>query len=301
MENELMEVNSAQMPVEKERLDVESARAVAQMQGAMAIAKRFPRDESQAMSRIVAAGQRRKLAEAAEYEYRKGGSNVSGPSIRAAEAIQQAWGNIISGITEVKRDGIKKESMMLAYAGDIETNTWKFVEFTVPHTIDTQNGPKALKSGRDIYERTMNDGARRLRNCLLAVIPGDVVETFLEECNKTLSKSDTPLKDRIASMLTAMEAVGVTKAMIENTYQCRTDSISERQLAQLRRQYAGIKDGFGTITDYFKVPQEPVKATDLNEKLKAAKAQEQKTITKPAPQPEPDSFAAFNKTSVGAQ
>lgn len=272
---------------DKSLMDVETARAVAQIQGSMAIAKRFPRDEVQAMNRIKQAAQRRKLAEAAEYEYKRGGSLVSGPSIRAAEAIKQAWGNIISGVTEVKRDSMKRESTMLAFAGDLESNTWKFLEFTVPHVRDKSDGAVALNSSRDVYERTMNDGSRRERNCILAVVPGDVTETFLEECNKTLSKSDTPLKDRITSMLKAMEEVAVTRAMIENTFGCKADAITERQLSQLRRIYQSLKDGFGNVGDYFKLPQDHGgKASDLNSRVKAAtpvpakKAEPEPTVEK---------------------
>ncbi len=271
---ELEQVDAGALPAaqtEKSLMDVETAKAVAQIQGAMAVAKRFPRDEVQAVNRIKQAAQRRRLAESAEYEYKRGGSLVSGPSIRTAETLQQCWGNMMSGITEVKRDPVKRESIMMAYAGDLETNTWKFLEFTVPHVRDKADGAVALNSSRDVYERTMNDGSRRLRNCILAVIPGDVTDSFLEECDKTLSKSDTPLKDRIAAMLKAMEEVAVTRAMIENTFGCKADAITERQLSQLRRIYQSLKDGFGNVTDYFKVPQDHGgKASDLNSRVKAA-------------------------------
>lgn len=272
MELEKVETDTAPaVQNEKGLMDVAASRAVAQVQYAFMSAKRFPRDEMQSMNRIKQAAQRRKLAEAAEYEYKRGGSLVSGPSIRAAEAIKQAWGNIISGVTEVKRDPIKGESTMMAFAGDLESNTWKFIEFSVPHVRDKSDGAVALKSSRDVYERTMNDGARRERNCILAVVPGDVTETFLEECNKTLSKSDAPLKDRIVAMLKAMEEVAVTKAMIENTFGCKAEAITERQLSQLRRIYQSLKDGFGTVTDYFRVPQDHGgKASDLNQRVKAA-------------------------------
>jgi hypothetical protein len=255
---------------EKSLMDVEVAKGIAQIQGAMAIAKKFPRDEMLAMSKIKQSAQRRRLAEAAEYEYKKGGSLVSGPSIRAAEAIKQAWGNILSGVTEVKRDTLRGESTMLAYAGDLESNNWKFIEFTVPHTRDKTGGQEALKSSRDVYERTMSDGARRERNAILALIPGDVTESFLEECNATLSRSDTPIQERIVAMLKAMEQAGVTRAMIENTFGCKAEALTERQLAQLRRIFQSLKDGFGAVGDYFKLPTDHGgKAKELNEQLKA--------------------------------
>ncbi len=269
--------NNKEMDVRSDTslLEVDSARAVAQIQGAMMVAKKFPRDEVQAMNRIMAAAGRRKVAEQAEYEYSKGGSNIAGPSIRAAETISQAWGNMISGITEVMRDENKKESLMLAYAADMETNNWKFIEWRVPHTIDKTGGQqKALTSGRDIYERIMNDGSRRLRNVLLAAIPSDVTDSFIEKCNETLSKSDTPLKDRLSQMITAMAEFGVTQPMIENKMGCAYSAITERQLAQLRRIYQAIKDGFYKVSDYFKEADKAPKASSFNSG--SAPAQENK-------------------------
>lgn len=268
MENEMIE--SKPIAIEKSMMDVEVARAIAQIQGSMTVAKKFPRDEDMAIARIKQAAGRRRLAEQAEYEYSRGGNKIVGPSIRAAEAVAQAWGNMNMGVVELSRDPIKGESSAMAYAVDLETNTWKHVTFSVPHTRDTKQGSKRLSESRDVYETVMNNGSRRLRNCILAVIPGDVMEEFIDECNKTLSKQDTPLATRIAMMLKAMEEEGVTRAMIENQYQCKAEAITERQVAQLRRIYQSIKDGFGTVTDYFKAPAPDAlgKANELNNKLK---------------------------------
>lgn len=74
---ELEQVDAGALPAaktEKSLMDVETAKAVAQIRGAMAVAKRFPRDEVQAINRIKQAAQRRRLASPAEYEYKRGGS-----------------------------------------------------------------------------------------------------------------------------------------------------------------------------------------------------------------------------------
>lgn len=277
MEHEIVESGpikaSAMVPqASGSMVDVEAARAVAQIQGAMTIAKKFPRDESVAIARIKQAAGRRRLAEQAEYEYTRGGSKVSGPSIRAAEAVAQAWGNLDMAVVELNRDSVKGESLAMAYAVDLETNTWKHVTFTVPHSRDTKAGSKRLTESRDVYETVMNAGSRRLRNCILAVIPGDVMEEFVEECNRTLSKDAVPLAQRIPAMLKSMEEVGVTRAMIEHQYGCKAEALSERQLGQLRRIFQSIKDGFGKVEDYFKMPggEATGKGSELNQKVKAS-------------------------------
>src|SRR5688500_14196706 len=69
------------------------SRELAETQTKYLMAERFPRDERAAMDRILTAFQRPTLAEKAAYQFARGGSDIAGPSIRAAEAIAQQWGN----------------------------------------------------------------------------------------------------------------------------------------------------------------------------------------------------------------
>ena len=93
-------------------------RAIAEVQARMAIAKRFPRDTVDAKERILNACTRPGLAEESLYSYSRGGTEISGPSIRLAEAMAQQWGNIAWGIREVEqRDG---ESTVEAFAWDMD-------------------------------------------------------------------------------------------------------------------------------------------------------------------------------------
>ena len=74
---------------------------------------------------------------------------------------------------------------MQAYCWDLETNTISSQNFTVEHIMETKQGNRKLTSQRDIYERTANDGARRLRSRILAILPPDLVEDCINECKKT--------------------------------------------------------------------------------------------------------------------
>ena len=67
--------------------DVASTQALAEVQAAMVVAKRFPRDETAAYSAIMTACKRPSLAEQAMYSYPRGGQKVTGPSIRLAETM----------------------------------------------------------------------------------------------------------------------------------------------------------------------------------------------------------------------
>lgn len=234
--------------------DATSQRAIAEVQAAMVIAKRFPRDPIQAMDRILNACTRPSLAEAALYQYSKGGSDVSGPSIRLAEAIAQQWQNIQFGFTELTRgldhDGVAY-SEVEAYAWDLETNTKRPLVFRVRHWRDTKKGGYAIKDERDIYELVANQAQRRVRACILGVIPGDVVEAAANQCDITLkSKADTS-PEAVQKMVAAFAAYGVTKEQIEARIQRRVDAIQPAQIVGLKKVYASLRDGMSSPDDWF--------------------------------------------------
>ena len=77
----------ATRPQTQALVDIEQQRAISEVQGAIILAKRYPRNQIEAMDRIMVACQRPGLAEQALYSYAKGGTEITGPSIRLAEAV----------------------------------------------------------------------------------------------------------------------------------------------------------------------------------------------------------------------
>lgn len=220
----------------------------------MVIAKKFPRDETSAFNRIMNACKRKTLAETACYAYPRGGETVTGPSIRLAECMAQNWGNIDFGIVELEQKA--GESQVMAYAWDLETNTRQTKIFTVKHERKAKGQIKQLDDPRDIYELTANQGARRLRACILGVIPGDVVESAVEACETTLkSGSKEPLIDRARKMVAAFGDYGVTQGMIESRLGHKLDAVSEQELVNLRKIFVSLKDGAAKREDFFKPEQ----------------------------------------------
>jgi hypothetical protein len=229
----------------------DQARAIADVQAAMVIARSNPRDPVAAMDRILNACTRPTLAETAVYQYARGGSDISGPSIRLAEALAQSWGNISFGIRELEqREG---ESTVQAFAWDLETNTRREVAFQVPHIRHTRSGRTKLTDPRDIYEMVANQGARRMRACILAVIPGDVTEAAVHQCELTMkAKADTS-PEGMQKMIEAFGAFGVTREQIEKRIQRRIDAIQPAQVVALKRIYASLRDGMSSAPDWFDV------------------------------------------------
>jgi hypothetical protein len=175
---------------------VEQSRAVADVQSALVIAKSQPRQEIVAEKKILDACRRVSLAETAIYSYKRGDAQVEGVSIRLAETLARYWGNMTYGFRELSRgDGV---SEVEAFAWDLETNTKVVRQFQQKHWRDTKRGGYEIKEERDKYELVANMAQRRVRACILEIIPGDIVEAALNQCNQTLSGSaEAPLKDRV--------------------------------------------------------------------------------------------------------
>lgn len=220
-----------------------------EVQAAVFMAKSFPRDEQQSINRCLMAAKRRSLAQVAVYEYPRGGTRVTGPSIRLAEALAQNWGNIDTGVIELERRN--GESTAMAYAWDLETNYRQTKTFTVKHVRETKKGTTALTDSRDIYELIANQGARRQRACILGVIPGDVVDMMVSECEKTLSTNAAPLGDRVRQMCRAFEEYGITTAMLEASAGMNVNAFTEQTVLKFERMYVSLRDGMAQPEDLF--------------------------------------------------
>ena len=226
-----------------------SAREVAEVQSAMIIAKKFPRDERRAVDKILNACARPTLAERALYQYARGSTDITGPTIRLAEAIAQSWGNLQCVVRETER--LNDASTCEAFCWDLETNTRFSRTFTVPHFRDTKRGRVKLEDDRDIYEAVANQGARRLRACILEAVPGDVVEAAVDQCTRTAQETEQVTPERIKLMVEAFAEYGVTLQQIERRIQRHIDAMTPALMGQLRRIYASLKDGLGTSADWF--------------------------------------------------
>lgn len=261
----------------------DSQRAIAEVQAALVIAKQFPRNPIEAYDRVMNSCQRPGLAQSAVYSYARGGTSVTGPSIRLAEMLAQNWGNIQYGIRELSSEN--GESTVEAFAWDVETNTRQTKVFQVPHIRYTRQGTKKLTDPRDIYELVANNGARRLRACILGVIPGDVVDAAVDQCEKTIHASADTSPEGVQKLIKAFEQFGVSKDDIEGFIQRRVDAITPANVVSLRKIFTSLRDGMSSAKDWFK----------------GAKTVEVAAVEAPKPTLNDDEFnAALEQLNAGA-
>lgn len=234
----------------------DQSRELAETQVKYLMAQQFPRDVIANTDKILNAFTRPTLAEQSQYQFSRGGSDISGPSIRAAEAMAQQWGNIEQGFRERSRGVDGKGvpfSEVEAFCVDLESRTTKRLQFIVRHWRDTKSGGYQLKDERDIYELIANQAQRRVRACILALIPGDVVDAAMQQAEVTLkAKADTS-PEAVQKIITAFDQFGVTKEHIEKRIQRRLDAITPAQVVTLKRIYASLRDGMSGPEEWFEM------------------------------------------------
>lgn len=225
------------------------------------IAKSFPRDMTDVTRKMRSACSRRALAEAATYSYPRGGQTVTGPSIRLAEALASAYGNIEAGWRELGRHKDRVTGVTVseceAFCFDKESNIRRRIQFTVPHVRERRAGDEALTSERDIYELCANMASRRIRACVLQVLPGFLVDEALALCDETLRKGDggKPMADRVRDMAARFAELGVTREMLEAKLEHGLETCIQAELISLGRTFNALRDGQVRVGDIFPAPE----------------------------------------------
>ena len=243
---------------------IEASRAIAEAQGKLIIAKKFPRDEVAAYAKAIQACQRPTMASKAFYAYPRGKETVKGPTIRFAEELARCWGNIDYGIKELSQDNGKSE--LQAYAWDLETNAQSVQNFTNPHQREVKGKMQTLTSQRDIYENNANMATRRMRARILAILPAWFVEDCIAECEKTLAGgNEAPLIDRVKKMVVSFAKYGVTQDMIERRLKRKVETMTADDFVDYIAIYNALKGGESKVAEWFEAPAE---ATELTAALK---------------------------------
>lgn len=279
-------------------VSVEQSRAIAEAQGQLILAKRFPRDLNAAYAELMEACKLPALASVAFYTLPRGKSSVTGPSIRLAEEIARVYGNFQYGHRELSRDD--KKSEVEVYAWDMEKNNYSKRQITVMHVLDTREGPRKLRDQKDIDDKIANVASKQVRGRILALVPKWLSEAAIAACRETLAgKSEIPVAERVRKMTQAFAKFGVTTKHLESFLSHSLDTVDTDEIADLTGIFNAIKDG-AKIADYFgEVETEANVATAealtqaSQEGAQQRKQQTQKpaqnrtTKQKPEPQPDP--------------
>lgn len=223
---------------------IEQSRAIAEVQAAVIVAQQCRRSFSIARDMMQESCRQTRLAERAFYRFPRGDTTVAGSTVYLARELARCWQNVQYGVTELRRDDVARQSEMLAWAWDVETNVRATSTFIVPHKRDTKKGPKDIIDIRDIYENNANAGARRLRQVIFSIVPPHFVEEAEELCARTLKAGDgRDLAERVDAAVAVFDRLGIAVERLEVKLGRTRDRWDTFDLAQLSTARRGIERG----------------------------------------------------------
>lgn len=284
-------------------MTAEMQRQIAEIQAQFMMALHRPRVPMVAVDKMLLECQRPSLAEVALYSFSRGGTAINGLSIRALEMIARNWGNIKYGFRVLDRSAGR--SVLQAYAYDLESNVPVERIFEVRHVRDKKGGAVPLTDERDIYELEARQAQSRVRACIEALIPSDVLDVCEDEIRKTLEARADTTAEGIKKMLELFKAFGVNQKMIESRIQRNVTAITASQMVGLRSVYNSLKDGMSSIDQWFDKtladsPDKKNAADDPNAALKGKIAEKSQVNDKPVEQSTTTEQQPDNKKTIGA-
>lgn len=248
--------NGNQAKLRDVTLGAESQRALAETQAAIAIAMRRPRTEAQAQANLERTLERKSFCEKAIYIFPRGGENVVGPSINLAREIARLWGNIQCGYKIVHDEG--DDRTIEGFAWDLETNSKIIEQITfkkIREKKDFKTGRLIAQgvSERDLREITAKHGALAVRNCILQLIPRDIVDDAVEKSQEIIAKNieKEDIKKVRVKTLNAFEEMGVMRESLEEYLGHSIDKATLKEVVELRGIYKSINDGVSKKEEYF--------------------------------------------------
>jgi hypothetical protein len=253
----------------------DSAAVQAEIQSALVLANRLPRNEDGAFQSLIRSCRRPTFAAEAGYSFPRGGSKVTGPSVNLAREAARSWGNIRYGLEVVRDDEDNRK--IRGWAWDLQTNTKVTAEDEFRKLVQRKrnNGTAWVKPDeRDLRELTNRRGAILVRNCLLQLLPRDLIEDAYDTAQQTLANAAAKDPDgERKRLLAAFDAINVTAAQLEEYLGHPIKEASPAELADLRMVWKSISDGNSTWDEHAPRPSAPGKEIKTDDLLPPVKTE----------------------------
>lgn len=241
--NELIEVKQADMLQAINRAEVDIQ---------IATAKQYPRDLSQVLNKIKTyATMDMETAEDCFYALRRGRGNdtsvIEGISVRLAEIIAGAWGNLRVQSRIIGNDGRTITCQGICH--DLETNLAVSVE--VKRKITDRMGKTFSEDMQVVTGNAAS--AIAFRNAVLKVVPKAITKKVINDIKEVALGKSIDLETRRQRMVAYFTQIGVTQSELL-TY-CGVKSIEQidnQIVFELRGLANAIKEGTTTVQETFK-------------------------------------------------
>lgn len=219
----------------------------------IATAKQYPRDLNVALNKIATyATMDKETAEDCFYVLRRKGSNgqdnvIEGLSVRMAEIIAGAWGNLRVQTRIIGNDGRMITAQAICH--DLETNF--AVSKEVKRRITDRNG---RAYSEDMQVVTGNAAASiAFRNAVLAVIPKAITKKVINEVKLVALGQSIDVETARQNCIANYAKRGITEKMLCDYLGIKSVSdIDKERLFELKATLTAIKEGTTTVQETFK-------------------------------------------------
>ena len=255
-----------------------SAQAVAQVSLAMQFALANPRNEDYARGQVVKFCERFTFAEKAIYAYPRADTTVTGPGVVLAKEMAKVWRNIQSGHYTVA--DLEDSRTVRCWAWDVEANVRQEQDVTFGKLVYRKKGGWREADERELLELTNRNGSKGVRNCILALLPWDMVQDAVGACKATVDKKikEDPEKFR-KDLVASFASIGVNGEELTEFVGYPLEQLSKKhvkELAELRGVYQRIRDNEATWQEVVAekwgklggVGAAPATAKDLRQKVR---------------------------------
>ena len=277
--------------IEVKQADVLQALNRAEIDIQIATAKQYPRDINAVLNKIATyATMDRETAEDCFYvlrrEDKQGNVNViEGLSVRMAEIIAGAWGNLRVQARIIGNDG--RQITAQAICHDLETNF--AVSKEVKRSIVTKKG---YTFSEDMQVVTGNAACSiALRNAVLTVIPKAVTKRIINEVKQVALGQSIDLEQSRQNVIQYFAKLGVKQEQLFLYLGVKSaQEIDKQKIFELRATANAIKEGTTTVEECFVKPaleakkeaQAEAKGKDAKSRAEAAIAQDTGAAPVPA-------------------
>ena len=224
-----------------------------EIQGAMILAKKFPRDYKSCWQKFNLACKRKALATKAEYKFPRGKGQVKGATVVIARVGAQCWGNIRWGFV-ITRDDEGARSI-IGWAWDIEENNKVEEPATFKKLIYRKDKGWIKPDERELRELTNRHAAICIRNSLLQILPRDYIDDAIESCRETLAKGIDDPRAAGKEIISAFGDLGVTVEMLNNYL--GHDQWVKDDIVDLQAVLNAIQDGQAKANEFFGLSSKP--------------------------------------------
>lgn len=259
--NEIIEVKQADMLSAINRSEVD-------MQ--ISTAKQYPRDIQAALNRIqTLATLDEETAGDCFYTLRRGngGQVIEGLSVRFAEIIAGAWGNLRAQARIIGNDGRTITAQGVCH--DLETNFAVSVE--VKRRITDKYGKTY---NEDMQVMTGNAAcAIAFRNAVLKVVPKSVTKRIIEQVKQVAIGKAMDLETSRNKMIAYFGKLNVNQsALFSYLGVKRVEEVDAQMIFELRGLANALKEGTTTIAETFQTASTDSQKTAENARKKAEEA-----------------------------